>query len=100
MKQRGKTLRHASYLLLVLPFVLMGPSPGNSADSPQPVQPAQAAGAKDPNVLTLDEAVLTALANHPNLKAARERIGAQEAVLGQQMSAYFPDRGSEQSIPN
>jgi outer membrane protein TolC len=51
---------------------------------------AQAAGAKDPNVLTLDEAVLTALANHPNLKAARERVAAQEAVLGQQMSAYFP----------
>ena len=90
MKQRGKTSRHASGLLLVLPLVLMGPSLARSADSPQPVQPAQSAGAKDPNVLTLDEAVLTALANHPNLKAARERIGAQEAVLGQQMAAYFP----------
>jgi outer membrane protein len=90
MKQRGKTSRHASGLMLVLPLVFMGPSLARSADSPQPVQPAQPAGAKDPNVLTLDEAVLTALANHPNLKAARERIGAQEAVLGQQMSAYFP----------
>jgi outer membrane protein TolC len=90
MKQRGKTSRHARRLLLVLPFVLMGPSPVKSADSPQSAQPAQPAGAKDPNLLTLDEAVLTALANHPNLKAARERIGAQEAVLGQQMAAYFP----------
>jgi outer membrane protein len=90
MKQRGKTLRHASRLMLVLPFVLMGPSLGKSADSAQPAQSAQPAGAKDPNVLTLDEAVLTALASHPNLKAARERIGAQEAVLGQQMAAYFP----------
>jgi outer membrane protein TolC len=90
MKQRGKTSRHASGLMLVLPLVLMGPSLAGSADSPQPVQAAQAAGAKDPNVLTLDEAVLTALANHPNLKAARERVAAQEAVLGQQMSAYFP----------
>lgn len=90
MKQRGKTLRHASRLRLVLLLVLVGPSVARSADSPQPVQPAQPAVAKDPNVLTLDEAVLTALANHPNLKAARERIGAQEAVLGQQMSAYYP----------
>ena len=90
MKQRGKTSRHASGLMLALPLVFMGPSLARSADSPQPVQAAQPAGAKDPNVLTLDEAVLTALANHPNLKAARERIGAQEAVVGQQMSAYFP----------
>jgi len=92
MKQRGETLRRASGYLLALPFVLMAPSLARSADSPQPVQqpPAQPAAAKDPNVLTLDEAVLTALANHPNLKAARERIGAQEAVLGQQMAAYFP----------
>ena len=93
MKQRGKTSRHASGLMLALPLVFMGPSLARSADSPQPVQAAQPAGAKDPNVLTLDEAVLTALANHPNLKAARERIGAQEAVLGQQMSAYFPTVG-------
>jgi outer membrane protein TolC len=92
MKQRGETLRRASRFLLVLPFVLMGPSLARSADSPTPVQqpPAQPTGTVDPNVLTLDEAVLTALANHPNLKAARERIGAQEAVVGQQMAAYFP----------
>jgi outer membrane protein TolC len=92
MKQRGETLRRASRFLLVLPFVLMGPSLARSADSPTPVQqpPTQPTGTVDPNVLTLDEAVLTALANHPNLKAARERIGAQEAVVGQQMAAYFP----------
>ena len=28
--------------------------------------------------------------NHPNLQAARERIGAQRAVVGQQMAAYYP----------
>jgi TolC family type I secretion outer membrane protein len=61
-----------------------------SADSPQPAQATQPAGAKDPNVLTLDEALQIALDNHPNLKAARERIGAQEAVVGQQMAAYYP----------
>jgi outer membrane protein TolC len=73
-------------------FVLMAPLLAYPADAPSPVQqPAlQPPAVKDPNVLTLDEAVLTALANHPNLKAARERIGAQEAVVGQQMSAYYP----------
>jgi len=89
---RGRIWRQAVQFSLVLSFVLIGTSLGESAESqkPAPQQPPQAAGVKDPNVLTLDEAVLTALANHPNLKAARERIGAQEAVLGQQMSGYFP----------
>jgi len=92
MKQRGKTLRRATHLLVVLPFVAMAPSLGEAADSPKPAQqPAsQPAAVTDPNVLTLDEAVLTALANHPNLKAARERIAVQAAVLGQEMAAYFP----------
>jgi len=30
------------------------------------------------------------LDNHPNLRAGRERIGAQEAVLNQQVAAYYP----------
>jgi TolC family type I secretion outer membrane protein len=46
--------------------------------------------ATDPNSLTVDEALSLALDNHPNVKAARERIGAQEAVLGQQMGGYYP----------
>jgi outer membrane protein TolC len=69
---------------------LTGPPRVESADSPQALPAGQPAGAKDPNVLTLDEALQIALDNHPNLKAARERIGAQEAVLGQQMAAYYP----------
>jgi outer membrane protein TolC len=40
--------------------------------------------------LTLDEALLMALENHPSLSAARERVAAQRAVLGQQMAAYYP----------
>jgi outer membrane protein len=43
--------------------------------------------------LTLDEAVQIALENHPNIRAAKERVGAQQAVLGQQMSAYYPTIG-------
>jgi outer membrane protein len=30
------------------------------------------------------------LENHPRIKSANERIGSQEAVLGQQMAAYYP----------
>jgi len=30
------------------------------------------------------------LDNHPRIKSANERVGSQQAVLGQQMSAYYP----------
>ena len=92
MTQRGKTFRHAIAILLVLSYVVMRFCRSEAADSPVAIPQTlpQPAVTKDPNVLTLDEAVLTALGNHPNLKAARERIGIQEAVLGQQMAAYFP----------
>lgn len=92
MQHRGKASRLAHSSFMVFSFVVMVPGLARSADSPAPAQQTlpQPSVVQDPNVLTLDEAVLTALANHPNLKAARERIGAQEAVVGQQMAAYYP----------
>jgi outer membrane protein len=92
MQHLGKPSRLARGLLVVFSFVVMAPRLAESADAPIPPQQTipQPSTTKDPNVLTLDEAVLIALANHPNLKAARERIGAQEAVVGQQMAAYYP----------
>jgi outer membrane protein TolC len=45
---------------------------------------------KEASPLTLDAAVQVALQNHPSLSTARERIGAQKAVVGQQMAAYYP----------
>src|SRR5512145_1929371 len=41
-------------------------------------------------LLTIEDAVRIGLENHPRIKSANERIGSQEAVLGQQMSAYYP----------
>ena len=41
-------------------------------------------------LLTIQDAVQIGLENHPRIKSANERIGSQEAVLGQQMSAYYP----------
>ena len=75
-------------LLLAILFPVLSPA----ADSPVPVQPlpAQTANPQAGNVLTLDDAIQIGLDNHPTIKAARERIGAQQAVLGQEMSAYYP----------
>jgi outer membrane protein TolC len=41
-------------------------------------------------LLTIEDAVQIGLANHPRMKSANERIFSQQAVLGQQMSAYYP----------
>jgi TolC family type I secretion outer membrane protein len=41
-------------------------------------------------LLTLEDAVRIGLENHPRIKSANERIGAQEAILGQQKAAYYP----------
>ena len=38
----------------------------------------------------MDEAVQIALENHPSIKVSKERIDTQQAVLGQQMAAYYP----------
>jgi outer membrane protein len=63
-----------------------------AADTPVPVQPlpAQTTNPQAANVLTLDDAIQIALDNHPSIKVSRERIGAQQAVVGQQMSTYYP----------
>ncbi len=63
-----------------------------AADAPAQPQalPAQTAAPQPGNVLTLDEALQIALENHPSIRASKERIGAQEAVVGQQMAAYYP----------
>ena len=82
--------QHGPRLALML-FTLL-PALGYCAESqsPAPQPPTQLALAQDPNVLTLDEALLMALDNHPSLSAARERVAAQRAVLGQQVAAYYP----------
>ncbi|HMA80942.1 MAG TPA: TolC family protein, partial [Candidatus Binatia bacterium] len=41
-------------------------------------------------LLTIEDAVRIGLDNHPRIKSANERIGSQQAVLGQQMAAYYP----------
>ena len=63
-----------------------------AADSPTTAQLtlAQTAAPQPGNVLTLDEALQIALENHPSIRASKERIDTQQAVVGQQMAAYYP----------
>lgn len=90
---KGLLQRETSSVAMIL--AMLFPAAGLAADSPAPVQPLppQTADPKLANILTLDEAVQIALENHPNIRAAKERVGAQQAVLGQQMSAYYPTIG-------
>jgi len=41
--------------------------------------------------LRLEEAIRTALKYHPKIKGAEEEVGAQRAVVGQSLSAYYPE---------
>ncbi|TMA91285.1 MAG: TolC family protein [Deltaproteobacteria bacterium] len=56
----------------------------------QAVPPTQSALSPTGQLLTIEDAVRIGLDNHPRIKSANERIGSQQAVLGQQMSAYYP----------
>jgi outer membrane protein TolC len=92
MKQWSNILGEAKRFWLVLIISFGWPAAARSADSGTIVLPpvVRAPQPADPNLLTLDEAILIALGNHPNLRAARERVAAQQAVVGQQMAAYYP----------
>ncbi len=87
-----RQLRRGSVLALLLAIILFAPTVAQSADSTTAAQPpgTQITMTKDASPLTLDAALQIALKNHPSLSTARERIGAQEAVVGQQMAAYYP----------
>jgi outer membrane protein len=56
----------------------------------QAVPPPQSALSPTGKLLTIEDAVRIGLDNHPRVKAANERVASQQAVLGQQMSAYYP----------
>jgi outer membrane protein TolC len=88
---RKESMQLELFLLAVLSAMLI-PVPSPAADSPAPAQLmlSQTAAPQAGNVLTLDEAIQIALENHPSIMTSKERIGAQQAVVGQQMAAYYP----------
>jgi outer membrane protein len=84
--------RRRSLRILALIFFLF-PAAGQTADV-STLATQGTAGAPDiarqGNPLALDEAVRIGLANHSSVKSAKYQIGAQDAVLHQQMAAYYP----------
>ncbi len=70
-----------------------GPTLAQAAEIQMQVQAAPAASSpKSPTgqLLTIGDAVRIGLENHPRIKSSNERILSQQAVLGQQMAAYYP----------
>jgi len=94
MKRWGKRFLSRNRIFTAVVLTLCSPLLVRAAEPAPAAQPAAqttpAKPAADANALTLDDALLIALDNHPSLKAARERVAAQRAVLGQQMAAYYP----------
>ena len=52
--------------------------------------PTQSALSPTGKLLTIEDAIRIGLDSHPRIKSANERVLSQQAVLGQQMSAYYP----------
>src|SRR5262245_56618697 len=53
--------------------------------------PPQSALSPTGKLLTIEDAVRIGLENHPRIRSANERVSSQQAILGQQMSAYYPN---------
>ncbi len=77
----------AAFLLFAFPAGTMA---GEAAVPPAEKPAAQTPALPADKALKLEDAVKLALENHPSLRAAKEKVGAQQAVLGQQFAAYYP----------
>ena len=56
----------------------------------QATPPAPGSLSPTGKLLTIEDAVRIGLDNHPRIRSANERIGSQQAILGQQTAAYYP----------
>ena len=81
------------WLMIVAGALALQPArtEGQTQIQPPGQKPAPA-GSLSPTgrLLTIQDAIQIGLENHPRIKSANERVGSQEAILGQQMSAYYP----------
>ena len=93
MTQNGKTLPSGTGIWLVVVLTFLCPVSGHSADTPALATPGTIGapgGTQQAKVLSLEEVVRIALENHSSVKSAEYQIGAQDAVVHQQMAAYYP----------
>jgi outer membrane protein len=79
----------AYWFLFLMGFTTIAPA-AEIQMQVQAVPPTQSALSPTGQLLTIEDAVRIGLDNHPRIKSANERVGSQQAVLGQQMSAYYP----------
>jgi TolC family type I secretion outer membrane protein len=89
--RRGE-LRLCSFFVLGVSLFLSSAG-ARSADVSAATAQAPASGSgttQQAKGLTLDETVRIALENHSSVKSAHYQIGAQDAVVHQQMAAYYP----------
>jgi outer membrane protein len=92
MKYWNNKLRQQKSVWAMLGPLILWPALCQSAESQNstPQMSLQVSEPKSNGVLTLDSALQMALDNNPTIIQARQRINAQNAVLGQQMAAYYP----------
>jgi outer membrane protein len=96
----GKAIAHSLLALVVFIFFRLSVDaaelpPPTEPIVPPPVAPTAPAPVVVPPtaagpLLTLNQAVANGLEYHPSIKQAVERIGAQAAVVRQQLAAYYP----------
>lgn len=82
-------------------ILVLHPASGWAAqrEGPEPDKVTSQAQDRD-KVLTLDDAVRLAVENHPRIKAANQKVGAQEAVVRQELGAYYPTIAMENAYRN
>ena len=96
MQELMKKQMSATFGPLVI-VLLLFPIGGRAEGPPRPtpkisvkISASKAAKETGGRILTLDEAIRIALDNQPRIRAAQERVKAQQAVVGQAKSAYYP----------
>ncbi len=87
MKQFKKEKWRLLVFFLFAAVALSFPEAAHPADT---AAPATQGTTSTPPSLTMDEVVRIALENHSSIKSAQYQINAQDAVLHQQMAAYYP----------
>ena len=92
MRQCGTSSNIRETLTLIAGLIFLLPAALTAADKTLTLSQAPGAGqaAAPSDALNIEDAVQIALKNHPRIRSAAERIGAQKAVVGQEMSAYYP----------
>jgi outer membrane protein TolC len=93
MMHREKTFLRRRMVWLAAGCLLWAPALGFGQDKSVIIldkSGVQPPGGSPSANLTLEDAIRIALENQPRINQARARVNAQEAVLGQEMSAYYP----------